>query len=128
MRWRKNNLHQESHTTPSLMSPGQVYEVHVSAWNTSYIFNRNHKIRVAVSSSNYPRFSTNLNNGGSVVAGGAPVLANNTVWFSEDRPSHFTLPVVSLEAIPKSEHVRPIEADDEALMKLLGKLVAKENN
>ena len=46
-----------------LLPESQVEEVTVSLWNTSYVFNRGHRIRVTVTSSNSPRFSTNDNRG-----------------------------------------------------------------
>ena len=45
------------------MTPGNVYEVKINMWSTCYFFNKGHKIRIDISSSNYPRFSANPNNG-----------------------------------------------------------------
>jgi len=58
MRWRE-----QTSTTPVYMVPGEVYEVRVSLWNTSYIVAPGHALRVSISSSNAPRFSVNRNNG-----------------------------------------------------------------
>ena len=111
MRWRDNWIDRVRTTEPSApLEPGRVYEVHVSAWNTSYVFNRGHQIRVAVSSSNAPRFSANPNNGLSLIEAGAPVLARNTVHFSRRYPSRFVLPVVSLADMPHSPVVGALSA------------------
>ena len=47
----------------SAAEPGNVYELTVDLWSTSIVLNRGHKIRVAVSSSNFPRFDPNPNTG-----------------------------------------------------------------
>merc|ERR1712137_116392 len=67
MRWR------ESSKTVTLMEPGEIYKVSIPMGGTSYVFNAGHQIRLDISSSNYPRFSTNLNNGNTFSEGGDPV-------------------------------------------------------
>jgi hypothetical protein len=76
-----------------MMQPGQIYEITVDLWSTSLVFNRGHRIRVAVSSSNYPRFQANLNTGGPVHEEGDGRIATNTVHLSREHPSHIELPV-----------------------------------
>ena len=85
---------------PVPMVPGQVYEVSISMWNTSYIFNKGHSIRVSLSSSNYPRFDTNNNTGAPINVSTAPLLAQNTIYHSAEYPSHLTLPVVQTSQLP----------------------------
>ena len=53
----------------SFLKPGQVYELNVDLWSTSLVFNKGHRIRVAVSSSNSPRFEANPNTGRPFRAG-----------------------------------------------------------
>lgn len=103
MRWRENSYQKITSSDPVFMESGIVYTVNVSVGNTSYVFNKGHAIRVAVSSSNYPRFSANFNNGKSVAEEGEPVVASNTLWLSNNITSYFTLPVVSLSQIPPSK-------------------------
>merc|ERR1712137_669761 len=86
MRWR------DSYKTVNLMEPGQIYEVTIDMMSTSYIFNVGHQIRIDISSSNYPRFSANLNNGNTLEEGGDPVVATNTIYHSSDYPSRLILP------------------------------------
>ena len=62
-------------------------------WSTSLVFNKGHRIRVAVSSSNAPRFEPNANTGEAHPAGGKTRVAANTVYLSAARPSHVLLPV-----------------------------------
>ena len=48
---------------PSPIEPGEVYTLVIDLWSTSYTVSAGHKLRVEVSSSNFPRFARNLNNG-----------------------------------------------------------------
>jgi hypothetical protein len=77
----------------SLLEPGQVYEVNVDLWSTSLVFNKGHRIRVAVSSSNSPRFEANPNTGRPFRADKETRVAKNTVHLSAKYPSHIVLPV-----------------------------------
>jgi predicted acyl esterase len=85
----------ESFEHEKLLEPGKVYEVTVDLWSTSLIFNRGHKIRVAVSSSNAPRFDPNPNTGHAFRADKELRVATNTVWFSKEYPSRIVLPVMA---------------------------------
>jgi len=76
------------------MEPGHFCELLVDLWSTSYIFNRGHRIRVAVTSSNWPRFAPNPNNGKKFRLDDDNLrVADNTIHFSEQRPSRVLLPV-----------------------------------
>ncbi len=48
---------------PSLLNPGEVYEVRIRLWETSIVFKAGHRIRLHISSSSFPRFNRNLNSG-----------------------------------------------------------------
>ncbi len=87
----------ESFEREDFLEPGKVYELTVDLWSTSIIFNRGHRIRVAVSSSNAPRFEPNPNTGGSWNDGQPPQIATNTVHLSSQHPSHVVLPVYAPE-------------------------------
>lgn len=93
----------ETNTKPMPITPGKVYEVEINMWNTSYVFDAGHKIRVSVSSSNYPRFSANPNNGLPLSKNGTMVVANNTVHFSPTRMSRINLPLIAnpKQALPE---------------------------
>ena len=78
-----------------LLEPGQVYEVAVDLWSTSLVFNRGHRIRIAVSSSNSPRFEPNMNTGDPHPVPGQSRIASNTVHCSAQYPSHILLPIPS---------------------------------
>ena len=104
MRWREGA---ESATywpsVPSLVVPHQTYRIEVDLWNTSYVFNKGHRIRVAVSSSNAPRFKPNPNLGVdiSVEDQHEPIVATNTIFYGGDTASFFELPVVNKAQLPK---------------------------
>jgi len=74
--------------------PGAVYEIALDLHVTSNYFAAGHKIRLEVSSSNFPRFERNLNTGGDNHRDTTWQLASNTVYHSADRPSYLLLPVI----------------------------------
>ncbi len=65
--------------------------------STSNYFDKGHRIRIEVSSSNFPRFTRNLNTGGNNYDETEGVVANNTVWHQTKYPSQIRLPVVTAE-------------------------------
>jgi predicted acyl esterase len=77
-----------------LMNPGEVYEVEVDLWSTSYVWNTGHRIRVAVSSSNYPRFLANPNTADGIYQNSTYNIANNTVHMTNEYPSCILLPII----------------------------------
>ncbi len=83
----------ESFAREEFMQPGEVYELTVDLWSTSYIFNAGHRIRIAVSSSNAPRFEPNANTGTAHLQAGSTQVATNTLHLSARHPSHIVLPV-----------------------------------
>ena len=76
------------------MQQGEIYEIEVDMWSTSYIWNTGHKIRVAVSSSNYPRFLANPNTQDSVYKNQTYNIANNTLFIDSEHPSCIILPEI----------------------------------
>ncbi|HID25652.1 MAG TPA: CocE/NonD family hydrolase [Thermoplasmata archaeon] len=77
-----------------LMKPGEIYEIEVDLWSTSYIWNTGHRIRVAVSSSNYPRFLANPNTADAIYKNTTYKIAHNTLYFDNTHPSCIILPIV----------------------------------
>jgi uncharacterized protein len=76
------------------MQSGQVYPVTLGPMTTSNWFGPGHRIRIEVSSSNFPRFERNLNTGGRNYDEATGVVANNVVHHGADRPSQLRLMVV----------------------------------
>jgi putative CocE/NonD family hydrolase len=72
---------------------GEVYELEVDLWSTSLVLNKGHRIRVAVSSSNSPRFEPNPNTGDPHPVSGKSRVATNTLHLSAQKASHIVLPI-----------------------------------
>jgi predicted acyl esterase len=85
--------HRNSMEYEELMEQGEVYEFWVDLWSTSIVFDKGHRIRLAISSSNFPRFDANPNNGEPFGSGGAPRVANNTIHLGGEYPSRLLLPL-----------------------------------
>ncbi len=79
---------------PELMQPGTVYPVTIDLGSTSNLFGAGHRIRVDISSSNFPKFEPNSNTGEPVNAWTRQVTARNTVYHDAKRPSYIELPFV----------------------------------
>ena len=79
---------------PVMMEPGKVYRVPLSPMTTSNFFEAGHRIRIEVSSSNFPRFDRNLNTGGKNYDEATGVVAHNQVHHSRQYASRLTLTVV----------------------------------
>jgi putative CocE/NonD family hydrolase len=88
--------YRESLSAPKLMQPGTVYELVIDMVATANLFRAGHRIRLEVSSSNFPRFDRNTNSGGVIAEESADdcVVATNRVWHDERHPSHVVLPVI----------------------------------
>ena len=80
--------------TPELIEPGQVYEVALPFHSTANVFRKGHRIRVDISSSNFPRIDVNLNNGGPLGVPGPVRIAENSILHDARYPSHVVLPIV----------------------------------
>jgi putative CocE/NonD family hydrolase len=76
------------------MEPGKVYKVTLQPLNTSNYFQPGHRLRIEISSSNFPRFDRNLNTGGNNYDELAGVVAHNAVHHSKGYPSEVTITVV----------------------------------
>ena len=79
---------------PTPIKPGQVYEYKIDLWSTSNVFLKGHRIRLEVSSSNFPRFDRNLNTGKDSSTDATMVKATNTILHDNAHPSALVLPVV----------------------------------
>ncbi|UCG88676.1 MAG: CocE/NonD family hydrolase [Gemmatimonadota bacterium] len=86
--------YREGYDKQVFMEEGVVYELAVSPMSTSNYFAAGHRIRIEVSSSNFPRFTRNLNTGGRNYDETEWVVAHNQVHHSRDYPSQIRLPVV----------------------------------
>ncbi len=78
----------------SFIEPGKVYEYSIDLWATSNVFKKGHRIRVEISSSNFPRFDRNLNTAMNNALATEMVQAKQTIYHNEKYPSHIVLPVI----------------------------------
>jgi len=79
---------------PDLLEPGRVYEYRIQLGSTSYMFAPGFRIRLEVSSSNFPRFDRNLNTGGDFASESVGRPAVQRVFHGGPRASSVVLPVV----------------------------------
>ena len=84
----------DSETEATPIIPGKVYEYKIDVWSTSNVFLKGHRIRLEVSSSNFPRFDRNLNTGKSAAESADMVKATQTILHDAEHPSALVLPVV----------------------------------
>jgi putative CocE/NonD family hydrolase len=91
--------YRNSLSAPEPLAPGRVYELTLDLSVTSNVFRPGHRIRLDVTSSNFPRYDRNPNTGGVVAAAGPRdvVVAENTVYHGATRPSRLSLPVIDRE-------------------------------
>lgn len=93
MRYRNTYERQE------LMVPDTIYEIEILLYATSNLFKRGHAIRLDVSSSNFPAFDVNPNNGDEPLASThRAVIAENAIYRDQEHPSHIRLPIVTRPA------------------------------
>ncbi|MBA4018249.1 MAG: antibiotic hydrolase [Pirellula sp.] len=88
----RDSLQQET-----LMEPGKVYPITVRLYPTSNVFKKGHRIRVDISSSNFPRFDVNPNTGEPLAQHRRTQSAVNTIRHDSEHPSHIVLPMISLK-------------------------------
>jgi putative hydrolase, CocE/NonD family len=69
-------------------------EIEIRLWPTSMLFRRGHRVRVEVSSSNYPRYDRNPNTGRDILAETSPIAATQTVHHGASALSRIILPIV----------------------------------
>ncbi|HEV2719415.1 MAG TPA: CocE/NonD family hydrolase, partial [Thermoanaerobaculia bacterium] len=77
-----------------LMKPGEIDEVTIELYPTSLLFRHGHRIRVDISSSNFPRFDVNPNTGEPLNRNRRWATATNTVYHDPQHPSRIELPVI----------------------------------
>lgn len=81
---------------PEPMTAGKIYEIRPTPMATSIRFEKGHRIRVEVTSSNFPKFVRNLNTGGANESESEPVIATNSIHHAGNDASYVELPVVPI--------------------------------
>jgi putative CocE/NonD family hydrolase len=80
-----------------LMKPGTIYPVTIQLYPTANLFARGHRIRLDISSSNFPRFDLNPNTGDPLQEHRRMITADNTVYHQAVQASHVLLPIIPRE-------------------------------
>lgn len=83
--------------TGELIEPGTVYEFEIQPFATANVFKKGHRIRVDISSSNWPRFDVNPNTGEPLGLNRRKIKADNTIHHSPEYPSHVVLPLAPVQ-------------------------------
>ena len=86
--------YRNSQEKAELANPGETHHIMVDLWATSNVFLAGHKLRLEVSSSNFPRFDRNLNTGEEQARGTRMVKATNVIYHDKAHPSALILPIV----------------------------------
>jgi putative CocE/NonD family hydrolase len=90
-RYRKGILH------PEFVNPGQVYEYTLDLAHTSIVFKQGHRIRIDVTSSNFPRIDRNMNTGNALGVDKTGIPAVQTIYHGTDFASYIDLPVIPIK-------------------------------
>ena len=115
-RMRFRNGYRTSDTAS--MVAGTVYEVEIDLPNTATTFLAGHRIRVDITSSNYPRFDRNLNNGGAMYVAGDTLVAENKVFHNASQASYIEMKLESYPTLTadfqsqKTLKISPIPANN----------------
>jgi len=101
----QNGVLRARHRSPDgnreLLRPGRIYPLEIDLWATANRFRAGHRLRVDISSADFPRFDRNTNRGGEP---GPPIVALQTVHHDADHPSHLLLSV--LNGLPSNASAR----------------------
>ncbi|MCI0615901.1 CocE/NonD family hydrolase, partial [bacterium] len=79
----------------TLMTPGKVYKFRIELNPTSILFTKGHRIRLDISSSNFPRFDVNPNTGEPLNNNRRTAVAVNSIYHDPEHPSNIELPVIT---------------------------------
>lgn len=90
--------YREGYDKEVFMEDGEVYKLEMTPMATSNYFEKGHRIRIEIASSNFPRFTRNLNTGGNNFDEKEGVVAQNKIHHSPDHPSQIRLPMMKKEA------------------------------
>ena len=92
--------YREDRRERSLIAPGRVYRLVIRPFPTANVFRKGHRIRVDISSSNFPRFDVNPNTGEPLGRNRRSIPADNSIFHDRGRPSHILLPVLPEKPAP----------------------------
>lgn len=97
--------YRESQTNPTPIEPGRIYEYTIHLWPVSNLFQPGHRIRLEISSSDYPQFDPNPNTGKTFATTDTWVTARQTIHHQPEHLTYITLPVIPAgQAGPGIDH------------------------
>jgi uncharacterized protein len=86
--------YRESTKEASAITPGKIYKYTIDLWATANVFKAGHRIRLYISSSNFPRFNRNMNTAEDNSGASRFVRATQTIYHDRDHASVLILPVI----------------------------------
>ena len=87
--------YRDSFEKPEFMNPGEIYRFSIDLWATGNVFLPGHRLRLEISSSNFPRFNRNLNTGEDLLRATRMIKATNVIYHNRDHASALILPVIA---------------------------------
>jgi len=87
--------YRNSKQKPEPLQPGEIYMLVIDLWATSNVFKKGHRMRLSITSSNFPRYDRNLNTWKARGSAADAVVARNTIYHDQERPSHIVLPLLA---------------------------------
>jgi hypothetical protein len=129
----------------AFMDEGVIYEIEIELANTCHTFLPGHRIRLDVTSSNYPRFNNNMNDGGDMYVEGDTLIATNQVFHETTNASYLELMVdnttnTAINEKEKQLYIYPNvvtngsvtffndEVQSYKIMDINGRIIIEENN
>lgn len=97
-----------SSTRPTPIVPGKVYKYTIKVWPTSNLFQAGHKIRLEISSSDFPQFAPNPNTGQRFGVSAKVRTAHQTIYHDAAHPSSVTLPIVPAAQVGPAYRTIPV--------------------
>ena len=92
--------HWKSFQSEELLTPGKIYDFYIDLWSTSNVFKKGHRIRVEVSSSNFPKYDRNPNTGHKFGEDAELLVAHQTIYHNAEHPSRIVLPIIPIGSKP----------------------------
>ncbi|MDR3472566.1 MAG: CocE/NonD family hydrolase [Devosia sp.] len=83
--------HRDVDAGPTLLEPGRIYRFEIDLWATANRFKAGHRLRLDISSADFPKFDRNANRGGEP---GPPIRATQTIHHDREHPSHLAFQVL----------------------------------
>lgn len=86
--------YREGYETPQLIEPGEILHYEIDVWATSYVLQPGERLRVDITSSNFPRLNRNPNTGAPFGETTEMTTAQQTIFLDKTHPSHIVLPII----------------------------------